>query len=194
MVSLKEYAKEHHVPIIQDEGLIFLLKTINDYRCKKILELGSAIGYSAIQMAKLDKAIQIVTIEKKEELYKEAQKNIKFEGLENRIVIHNMNIDDFETNELFDLIFVDAAKAQYGKYLKKFKKNLANHGVFFFDNLAFHGLVEHPELCKSRNTKQLVKKIKKFIEETLENPNYSCSYYPDIGDGIMILKIKENTL
>lgn len=194
MTSLKEYAKTHQVPIIQEEGLVFLLKTIQEHHCKHILELGSAIGYSAIQMAKLDKDIKIVTIEKKEELYHQAKKNIAQEHLQDQITIHNRNIDDFETDSLFDFIFVDAAKAQYGKYLEKFKKNLTQGGIFFFDNLAFHGLVKHPELCKSRNTRQLVKKIKKFVEETLEHPNYSCNYYPDIGDGIMILKIKENTL
>jgi len=191
MDDLKIYAKENKVPIILDGGLKFLLETITENQVQTVLELGTAIGYSAIKMASISPMIKIDTIELNHDLYLEALSNIKNNNLGQQINCYNMNIDDFDTDKTYDLIFVDAAKAQYGKYLNKFQKNLNSGGIFFFDNIAFHGLVEHPELTKSRNTKQLVRKIKTFRDNILNNPNYECKFYPEIGDGIIILKMKK---
>jgi len=192
MNDIKDYANVHNVPIIMDKGLEFLLEIIKDNNCKNILELGTAIGYSSIKMAKLSKDINIDTIERKELMYNQAIKNIKNEGLENQINCNYMNIDDFRTEKKYDLIFVDAAKAQYGRYLDMFAKNIKKDGIFFFDNISFHGYVEHPERIESRNRRQLVRKITHFRDEVLKDDRYNCEYYPNKGDGIIILKIKEN--
>ena len=156
-----------------------------------ILELGTAIGYSAIKMAELDKGIHIDTIERKEEMYRQALANIAEAGLQGQISCNFMNIDDFSTDRKYDLIFVDAAKAQYKKYLDMFSDNIREGGIFFFDNISFHGFVEHPERIESRNRRQLVRKITKFRDEVLSDERYNCEFYPEIGDGIIILKIKE---
>lgn len=190
MDDLKKYARENHVPIIMDDGLKFLLNSIQELNVKRILELGTAIGYSAMEMAKLNPEIKILTIEKKKDMYDQAIENIKSKNLQDQIECLNMNIDDFDTKLKFDLIFVDAAKAQYKKYLEKFEKNLEKEGIFFFDNLSFHGLVKDPNLCNNRNTRQLVKKIAKFNQEVLNDSKYETQFFPEIGDGVMILKIK----
>ena len=187
-MDLKEYAANNHVPIIKDGGLDFIIALIKKADCKMILELGSAIGYSAIKMAKTAADIYIDTIEKNEEMYLKAKENIAEAALNDRISIYHTDIKDFKTDKLYDLIFVDAAKAQYYNYLNQFIGNLKEDGVMVFDNIAFHGMVKDPSLTKNRNTKALVKKIRKFKELVQEDDRFDIMIYEDIGDGILTLR------
>lgn len=188
MEDIKNYAAVNEVPIIKDEGLKMLLEVVKENNCRSILELGTAIGYSAINIAKISQDIKIDTIEKKEELYIQAVNNVKSEKLENQINLYNTRIEEFDTDIKYDLIFVDAAKAQYYKYINKFYDNLIDGGIIICDNLEFHGLVNDPSLTKNRNTKMLVRKIGKFKEEIKNDLRFNNKYYPHIGDGILILK------
>ena len=124
IIELEQYANDYNVPIVTKEGLelIKLLVKIND--CKNILEIGTAIGYCSINLALLDKNIHIDTIERKKEMYDKANENIKKINLENQI---NTFIDDaleFDIsllgNRKYDLIFIDAAKAQYRRFFEKY--------------------------------------------------------------------------
>lgn len=189
--NIKNYALENHVPIIKDEGLWFLLNTIKENKAKKILELGTAIGYSSIEMAKLDKDIRIDTIERDAKMYEEAISNIKKEGMGEQIKPYFMDIDDFYTDEIYDLIFVDAAKGHYHQYLEQFYDNLKVGGIFFFDNMIFHDMIYNIEGIKNRNTRQLVKKIVKFRQIVQEDSRFDIIFKDDIGDGILILVKKE---
>lgn len=185
MQEIKKYAVENKVPIIQDEGLKFLLETIKKHQALNILEIGTAIGYTSIQIAQLNKNIKITTLEINEDMYNKAVENVQKNNLENQI---NLNLVDglkYETNEIFDFIFIDAAKAQYIRFFERFEKNLVKGGVIFTDNLSFHGFVENMEMIKSRNLRQLVNKIKKFILFLENNSNYKTTFY-DVGDGISI--------
>ncbi|MBQ1740286.1 MAG: class I SAM-dependent methyltransferase [Erysipelotrichaceae bacterium] len=185
--KIKEKALEEGVPIIKDEGLAFLLNVIGEHGCKDILELGTAVGYSAIEMAKSDPAIRIDTIEKNEEMYRQALANIRREGLEGRIKVHFTPIEDFHTDRMYDLIFVDAAKAQYGKYLEQFLPNLKEDGIMLFDNTVFHGLIYEADTIASRSLRALVKKIIKFREKVLNDDRFDIIMFDGIGDGILIL-------
>lgn len=185
--SMKAYAEEHRVPIINDEGLEFLAKHIEKYDAKSILELGSAIGYSAIRMALLDDDIHITTIEKDEERYHRAVDNINTMQLNDRIDIHCMDAYDFETNQMFDFIFLDSAKGKYELMLNKYYPNLKEGGVVFVDNLGMHGLVYEKDLKAKRRVRQLVDKIKKFRLVINEDERFDTIIYDDIGDGIGIL-------
>ena len=187
MTNIKEFAKENHVPIILDGGLDFLIKTIKSRDVKDILELGTAIGYSAINMARQNQEIKIDTIERNEEMYKEAVLNVKEANLENQINLHFMDVEEFKTDKMYDLIFVDAAKSQYYKFLNMFIDNLKDDGIMVFDNMEFHGLVDHPELTNNRNTRQLVRKIKNFRELVQEDERFDIIMYEGVGDGIMTL-------
>ena len=191
-MDLKEYAANNHVPIIKDGGLDFIIALIKKADCKMILELGSAIGYSAIKMAKTAADIYIDTLEKNEEMYLKAKENIAKAALDDRISIYHTDIKDFKTDKLYDLIFVDAAKAQYYNYLNQFIGNLKEDGVMVFDNIAFHGMVKDPSLTKNRNTKALVKKIRKFKELVQEDDRFDIMIYEDIGDGILTLRRRKN--
>lgn len=187
MSSIKDYAKENHVPIIQDGGLDFLLKTIKEHQFKDILELGTAIGYSSINIARLSNDIKIDTVERNEDMYNEAVKNVSDAGLDKQITLHFMDIKDFTTSKMYDFIFVDAAKGQYYNYLNQFIDNLKEDGMMLFDNIEFHGMVKNPELTKSRNTRQLVKKIRNFRDLVQEDDRFDIIIYEDIGDGILTL-------
>lgn len=185
MDRLEEYAKENKIPIMQKDGILFLKDYIKKNNIKNILEIGSAIGYSAINMALVDSNIKIVTIEKDEERYNEALKNIKEFGLEKQIEIILGDALETEINGMFDLIFIDAAKAQYIKFFEKYKNNLNEKGVIVSDNLYFHGLTNDDVIIRNKNLRQLVGKIKKY-KEFLKNNNDFTTDFLEIGDGIAI--------
>ncbi len=183
--ELEEYALEHNIPIMLKDGIEFLCNYIRDNNVKHILEIGSAIGYSAIKMALVDKNIKVTTIERDIERYNVAIKNIKNFGLENQITAILDDAFNVEINEQFDLIFIDAAKSQYIKFFEKFKVNLKKSGVFISDNLDFHGLVKSDEEISSRNVRGLVRKLRNYIEFLKNNKEFETKFY-SIGDGIGI--------
>ena len=187
MKDIKKDALRKDIPIIQDEGLAFLLNLIEERNVKEILELGTAVAYSAIEMAKLDKDIHVDTIEKKEDMYLQAIENIKEANLEKQIEVFFMPIEEFKTNKMYDLIFVDAAKAQYEKYLNQFIDNLKDDGVMVFDNMIFHGLVYDVDNIESKNLRNLVKKINKFRENVHNDKRFDIILFDNIGDGILLL-------
>ena len=184
---LEEYAKENNVPIMMKDGIEFLTQYIKENNVKRVLEIGSAIGYSAIRMALVDESIKVTTIERDTSRYNEAVKNIKEFNLENQIEIINADALEYTTDKQFDLIFIDAAKAQYIKFFEKYKINLKQDGTIISDNLDFHGLVKNPELTTNRNTKQLVRKINTYIEFLKENKEFKTEFI-SLGDGIGISK------
>ena len=183
--DIEKYALEKNVPIMQKEGIEFLTNYIKENNVKRILEIGSAIGYSAIKMALVDKEVFITTIERDKERYDIAIKNINDFSLNNQIEIINDDAFNVELDGVYDLIFIDAAKAQYIKFFEKFEKNLSNDGVIISDNLDFHGLTKDINSIKSRNLKQLVRKINKFVDYLKENEKFDTIFY-DIGDGVAV--------
>lgn len=191
--EIEEYAKENNVPIMQPDGIEFLTKYINDNNIKTILEIGSAIGYSAIRMALIDKNIKITTIERDTDRYQMAVTNIDKFNLNNQIDIINADALDIDITAKYDLIFIDAAKAQYIKFFNKFKTNLNNKGVIISDNLDFHGLTRDIEHIKSRNLRQLVRKINNYRDFLETNQEFKTEFY-HIGDGIAVSKLNEEVI
>lgn len=183
--EIKEYAKRNAIPIVMDKGGEFICQTIRERGCKKILEIGSAIGYSAINFANLSPDIYVRTIEIDIDRYSRAVDNIKNCGLEDRIKITNEDALDAKIDEKFDLIFIDAAKAQYEKFFEKYKHNLSENGVIITDNLFFHGMVENPELTHNYSTIKLLRKIRKFVSFLQLNPEFKTTIN-NIGDGVSL--------
>lgn len=189
--QIEKYAKDNRVPIMLSDGIDYLCNYIKDNNIKSILEIGSAIGYSAIRMALVDNKIQITTIEKDEERYKEALKNISDFDLNSRIDIRLEDAMDCNIEGEFDLIFIDASKGHNIDFFNKYKKNLKENGVIITDNLSFHGLVEDESKIKTKNQRSLVKKIKLFIDFLDNNLEFSTEYI-NVGDKISISKkVKE---
>lgn len=182
--EIEQYAKYRNVPIMQKDGIEFLINFIKKNDIKNILEIGTAIGYSAIRMALVSSDISIDTIERDDERYNEALKNVKKFNLENQINLIFGDALEVEVDGNYDLIFIDAAKAQSIKFFNKYEPLLKKGKFIITDNLNFHGLVGSNEKM-SRNLKQLVRKISNYIEFLKENENYETKFY-DTGDGISI--------
>ena len=186
--EIRAYAKEEKVPIMMDDGLKFLIEYIAKNKIQSVLEIGTAIGYSSIMMALSNPSLTITTIERDEKRYLEALKNIKKLKLEDRITLIFNDALDFSIYEKYDLIFIDAAKAQSIKFFEKFEKNLNPSGTIITDNLKFHGLVDKDEEeIESRNLRALVRKIKEYISFLKGNINYKTDFY-ELGDGISVSK------
>lgn len=187
ILNVEENARLRKIPVMLDDGMEFVLNYIKDNNVKTILEIGSAVGYSAIRFASISADIKVTTIERNVELYKEAVNNIKEFGLEDRINIICGDALETVIEGKYDLIFIDAAKSQYIKFFEKYKVNLALGGSIITDNLSFHGLVENPSLTKNRNTRQLVGKISKYIEFLKDNNEFKTEFY-QVGDGVSVSK------
>ena len=183
---MKDYAKANNVPIITEGGLHYLLKYIKKNNVKNILEIGTAIGYSAIMMCGVSDDITVTTVERDEKRYLEAIKNIKKAGFEDRINLIYNDALNVKVDEKYDLIFIDAAKAQNRKFFERFEINLVDNGTIITDNMNFHGLVdEKVEANISRNLRQLVKKIREYRVFLKENDKYETEFL-DIGDGMAV--------
>lgn len=186
--EMKEYAIDNNVPIMTEGGIDFLMKYIKKNNVKRILEVGTAIGYSSIMMCSIDSDIYVTTIERDEKRYLEALKNIKKANLEDRIELIYKDALEVNLDDEYDLIFIDAAKAQNKNFFERFEKNLNLDGTIITDNMNFHGLVNKDlESIESRNLRQLVRKVKDYKEYLKNNKKFTTEFY-DIGDGIAVSK------
>lgn len=183
--ELEEYARINNVPIMMPDGINYLCDYIKEHNIKNILEIGTAIGYSAIRMCLVDKNVTVTTIERDVERYNIAIENIEKFGLNNRINAILGDAIDVNVDGEYDLIFIDASKGHSIDFFNKYKKNLVSDGVIVTDNLSFHGLVEDESMAVTKNQKGLVKRIKKFIEFLDNNEEFSTVYVP-VGDKISI--------
>ncbi len=188
--QMEKYAEEYNIPIMEKSGINFLTKYIKDNNIKSILEIGSAIGYSAIKMALVNDNIKVTTIEIDSNRYFEALKNIKAFGLEKRITLILGDALDINLENEYDLVFIDAAKGQYTKFFEKYSKNIKKNGVIITDNIGFHGYVDSEEEIESKNLRQLVEKIRSYIDFLKNNTNFETKFYK-AGDGISISKKRE---
>ena len=187
MKELEEYAKINNIPIMQKDGILYLINYIKENNIKNILEIGSAIGYSSIMMASINSDIRITTIERDKDRYDLAVFNIKKYNLDKQINIIYGDAVDTDITGMYDLIFIDAAKGKNIFFFEKYKNNLVKGGTIITDNLSFHGLVEDSDLVKTKNQRGIVNKIKDFISFLDNNEEFATAYIP-VGDKIAISK------
>ena len=187
--SLKNYASENSVPIMFDEGIEFIVNYIKENDVRFILEIGTAIGYSAIKFAQINPEIRIFTIEYDIERYQKAVENITKLNLDDQITVFLGDALKFDFTEKFDLIFIDGAKSQYINFFEKYKNNLSENGVFISDNLFFHGMVENPELTQNYSTIKLIRKLKRYIDFLKANTEFQTEFY-QLGDGVAVSRKK----
>lgn len=187
MKELEEYAKINNIPIMQKDGILYLINYIKENNIRNILEIGSAIGYSSIMMASINSDIRITTIERDKDRYDLAVFNIKKYNLDKQINIIYGDAVDTDITGMYDLIFIDAAKGKNVFFFEKYKNNLVKRGTIITDNLSFHGLVEDSDLVKTKNQRGIVNKIKDFISFLDNNEEFATEYIP-VGDKIAISK------
>ena len=130
--KLKQYAAMKDVPIMVDETADFITNFIKEHRIRSVLELGTAIGYSAIMMALSDPNVKITSIERDSERYLEAVKNVKLFGLEDRITLIFKDALEAEIEGEFDLIFIDAAKGQNIKFFERYEKKSCSKRLYYY--------------------------------------------------------------
>ena len=174
---MEEYAKEKDIPIMQKDGITFLMKYIKSHNIKNILEIGSAIGYSAILMASVSEDVKVTTIERDEVNYMECLQD----ALE-------VNLAE---GTKFDLIFIDGAKGQYQKFFEKYEHFLSDNGTIVTDNMKFHGYVGKSSSIESKNLRQLVSKIVQYIDYLRHHEGFDTKFY-DVGDGVAVSVRKKN--
>lgn len=188
--EMEQYAKAHHVPIMELSGIETILQILRIAQPKKILEVGTAIGYSALRMATVLPETNIVTIERDSERYTVAEEFIKRANKEHQISI--IKGDALEVESLiekfgsFDAIFIDAAKGQYKKFFEIYSKYLADKGIIITDNVLFKGLVCE-DTIESKRVRSMVTKIKDFNKWLMEHVEYDSVIIP-VGDGVAISK------
>lgn len=183
--KIEKYADQKGIPIMEKDGIKFLTEFIKLNNVKNILEIGSAIGYSAINMALTGADVTVTTIERDKDRYIEAVKNIKKFNLDSRITLILADALSFNTSEKYDLIFIDAAKSQYIKFFEKFKDNLKPRGFIVTDNINFHGLTNSDKSKMSRNLRQLITKLERYINFLNDNTEFKTRFF-EVGDGVAI--------
>lgn len=187
ILEMENYASEHNVPIIEKKSIAFIMKYIRDNNIKNVLEIGSAIGYSAILMASSNQETMVTTIERDETRYMECLKNVKKCGMDKKINVVYQDALELNLSEdlRYDLIFIDAAKGQYTRFFEKYKNFLNPNGAIITDNIKFHGYVGESNKLDKGNLKSLVEKIEKYIEFLKTNTEFDTEFY-DIGDGLSV--------
>lgn len=191
--QVKKEALDMDVPIMEDDTINYIKKYIVENKVKRILEIGTAVGYSGLNYLSLDYDISLVTIERDENRYLKALQNFKEAGLESRVDIIFKDALEVDINDKFDLIILDGAKGQNINFFNKFKKNLEANGTIITDNMYLHGYVNKDEEdITSRNLRALVRKIKDYHNFLEENEEYDSEILK-IGDGIAV-SVKHNNM
>ena len=188
--KIKEKALEEYIPIIMDDTLEVVSKILTEVKPKRILEIGTAVGYSAMCFSEyLDENGKIDTIERDKERIKEAKVNIKKVGVEDKINIYEGDAVEIlpTLNEKYDIIFIDAAKGKYPFFLKEALRMLSNKGVILADNILYKGYVMSDYNKHKQRT--AVRNLREYIKEVSENPNLETEIL-EVGDGLAISRIK----
>ena len=188
--EIKKKALENHIPIIMDDTLKVVSKILKEIKPMRILEIGTAVGYSAICFSEyLEEGGRIDTIERDEERVKEAKINIHQLGLENKIKIHSGDAVEIlpTLNEKYDMVFIDAAKGKYPFFLKEAERLLKPQGVIVADNVLYKGYVMSDYNKHKQRT--AVRNLREYIKEVTENPNMVTEIL-EVGDGLAITKSK----
>lgn len=185
---IKQAALDHRVPIMCDESIEYIVTNLLKYQCKSILEVGTAVGFSALSIASSIPDAKITTIERDESRYDQAIKNINQLNLSHRILAILVDALDYQCTEMVDALIIDAAKAQNKSFFDRFFPFVKPRGIVIVDNLDFHGHNEHIELLSDRrNLRQMVNKIKAF-EHYVKNRADLHVERVLVGDGMMLIR------
>ena len=185
--EMEEYAEENHVPIVEPEVAQLLKVLLKIRKPKNILEIGTAIGYSALVMADTTgENCKITTIERRKDMIEKALVNIEKTPYKSRIKILEGDAEEVLLNleEKYDFIFLDAAKGQYMDFFNKCLKLLDKNGIIVSDNVLYKGMVATDQLV-IRRKKTIVKRLRAFLQYINEIEGYSSSIIP-IGDGVAL--------
>lgn len=188
MIELEKQANAENIPIMDPLGMEFVLQQIRIAKPAAILEIGTAIGYSALCMLEANSGTNIFTIEKDEKRYQQAVLNIKSQNKQHKIqVIYGDALEspnDEVLKQEFDMLFIDAAKGKYKAFFDMYSPLVRTGGLIVSDNVLFRGYVANPEDMHPRYEK-LVRSIRDYNDWLLSRNDYMTIIVP-IGDGVSI--------
>lgn len=188
--KIKKKALEEHIPIIMDDTLAIMEKYLKKMKLERILEIGTAVGYSAMCFTNfLSPNGKIDTIEREEERVKEARENIRKVGVEDKINIYEGDAVEIlpTLNEKYDAVFIDAAKGKYPLFLQESLRMIKPQGIIFADNVLYKGYVLSDYNKHKQRT--AVRNLREYIKEVSENPNLETEIL-EVGDGLAVSRIK----
>ncbi len=192
LAEMEQYAQENHVPIINERGRAAFLRVLEECRPRRVLEIGTAIGYSALQIAHHGaEDVTITTLELSADRSKTAQAYIDRSIYAERIHIHTGDAAELLTSAApqaapYDFVFIDAAKGQYLDYLRKVEPLLADEAVILADNVLFRGYVRSAEK-PPRRFRTIVKRLREYIRVVTETPGYATEILEN-GDGLAVTR------
>ncbi len=188
--KIKQKALEEHIPIIMDDTLEVIAKYLTKIKPEKILEIGTAVGYSAMCFSEyLSESGKIDTIERDTDRIIEAKENIKKVGVEDKINIYEGDAVEIlpTLDDKYDVVFIDAAKGKYPFFLKESMRMIKQNGIIFADNILYKGYVMSDYNKHKQRT--AVRNLREYIKEVTENPNIETEIL-EVGDGLAISIVK----
>ena len=187
--NMEQFAKEQHIPIMEIVAIESLLQFLRLQQPKSILEIGSAIGYSAIRMALALPEAVMTTIEKDEGRFQLASSYVNQAELTERIQLLQGDALEIDTNNFklgqYDALFIDAAKGQYQRFFDKYSPLVPSGGVIYCDNMLMHGFTEIDIQDVPRRKRTMVRNLQQFTSWLMNHEEYETTFLP-IGDGITI--------
>ena len=184
--KIKQKALEEHIPIIMDDTLEVIEKELKENPPKRILEIGAAVGYSAMCFSEfLSEDGVIDTIERDEERIQEAKENFKKVGVENKIKLYEGDAVEIlpTLNEKYDMVFIDAAKGKYPFFLEQALRMINDNGVIIADNVLYKGYVMSDYNKHKQRT--AVRNLREYIARVNEDANLDTEIL-EVGDGLAI--------
>lgn len=187
--TLKKYANEFKTPIIMEESLLYIKEIIKEKKVKKILEIGTAIAYSALHFVSVDENIKLDTIERNNDIFEIAKTNVLEYDKKHQINLHFGDALEYPLDALskdYDLLFIDAAKAQSQKFFERYLPLLKEDAIIITDNMNFHDVdINDPTI--SKNLRNMLKKIERYHDWLVSHPSFE-TVFVNLGDGLAITK------
>ena len=194
ILNMESYAEENHVPIMSASAIETFLGLLSLQNPMSILEIGSAIGYSAIRIAEAFPHAEVTTIERDADRYEKAVEYINASNVTNQIQIIKADALELEVgealNDAYDALFIDAAKGQYQRFFEKYAPLVKTEGVIYCDNMFMHGMVLREDVELPRRKRTMIRNLRKFMAWIMAHPDFNASLLP-VGDGILIAIKKE---
>ena len=191
LLNIKEEALKNHVPIIEDDSLEYISNILKEKRPNKILEIGTAVGYSAINFSKylVGENAKVLTVEIKEQMYEKAIQNISLMGLQDKIEVINADATKYlkNINEQFDVVFIDAAKGQYLVFLEEAIRLCKIGGIIIADNMLYRGrtLYDYNE----HKHRTATNRLREYLVQMKEDERLDSTLIK-VGDGLAISIVK----
>lgn len=189
--EIKDYANKNKTPIIMEDSLLYIKELIKEEQIVKILEIGTAISYSALHFVSVNKNIVLDTIERNNDIFEVAKKNVLEYDIHHQIRLHFGDALEYPLEELdheYDLLFIDAAKAQSQKFFERYLPLLKENALIITDNMNFHDVdINDPNI--SKNLRNMLKKIQNYHDWLVNHPDFKTEFI-DLGDGLAITRRK----